>query len=149
MIILVLSKKDLGKLIKTARKLRSEKIDKLYTQQMLANDIKASQSYIGDLESGRTYPSYVILNKIATACNVSISFFESRNINNDVNSSLIISKDQNYDEPKEIIKLVIKQPALINFLGIDINKLDDEMLSKFIDEFLENIKNISDKYDLK
>lgn len=74
---MALSKKDLGKLVKHARKLKSEKINKLYTQKMLANDINKSQSYIGDIESGRTYPSFVLLNDIASACGVSIGFFEN------------------------------------------------------------------------
>lgn len=76
---MALSKKDLGKLVKHARKLKSEKINKLYTQKMLANDINKSQSYIGDIESGRTYPSFVLLNEIASACGVSIGFFENTN----------------------------------------------------------------------
>lgn len=73
---MVLSKKELGNLIKQARKLKSKSISKKYTQQMLADDIKKSQSYIGDIESGRTYPSYVILMEIARACDVPLSFFQ-------------------------------------------------------------------------
>lgn len=72
---MVLSKKELGQLVKKARKLKSEKNNRLYTQKMLACDINKSQSYIGDIESGRTYPSFVLLNEIAAACEVSISFF--------------------------------------------------------------------------
>lgn len=100
----MLSKKDLGKLIKEARKYKSEKINKLYTQQMLANDIKKSQSYIGDLESGRTYPSFVLLNEIADTCGVPISFFrDNSSINNDIDNFI---KMQLYDtEDTEVSKI--------------------------------------------
>ncbi|KZL91776.1 helix-turn-helix domain protein [Clostridium magnum DSM 2767] len=66
--------------MKGARKIKSEKIGKLYTQKMLASDLNKSQSYIGDIESGRTYPSFVLLTQIADACGVSISFFQDENL---------------------------------------------------------------------
>lgn len=74
---MVLSKEELGKLVKEARKIKSEKIDKRYTQVMLANDIDKSQGYIGDIESGRTYPTFRVLSRIAEACEVPFSFFGS------------------------------------------------------------------------
>lgn len=74
---MILSRKELGKLIKKARKLKSEDIGRLYTQKMLATDLGKSQSYIGDIESGRTYPNFVLLAQISEACGVSISFFEN------------------------------------------------------------------------
>lgn len=72
---MVKNKKDLGLLVKKARKLKSEKINKKYTQQMLANDIGISQGYIGDIESGRTYPTVPVLELIANACEVPFGFF--------------------------------------------------------------------------
>lgn len=71
----MLSKEELGKLVKKAREIKSVKIGKRYTQKMLAADINKSQSYIGDIESGRTYPTYVVLGDIARACGVPLSFF--------------------------------------------------------------------------
>lgn len=68
-------KNKLAYLIKEARKLKSKKIGENYTQKLLAKDIKKSQSYIGDIESGRTYPSIKMLNNIAIACEVPITFF--------------------------------------------------------------------------
>lgn len=73
---MTLSKKDLGKLVKEGRKLKAVTTGNNYTQQMLANDMGTSQSYIGDIESGRTYPSYVSLSKIAEAFGVSLAYFE-------------------------------------------------------------------------
>lgn len=73
---MVLTKKELGKLIKEARKIKSNILCTKYTQQMLADEIGKSQSYIGDIESGRTYPSFAILNAIADACNVPIGYFQ-------------------------------------------------------------------------
>jgi len=71
----MISKEELGKLIKSAREAKAKEINKRYTQKTLASDIGKSQSYIGDIESGRTYPTLVVLSDIALACGVSLSFF--------------------------------------------------------------------------
>ncbi|EES48233.1 XRE family transcriptional regulator [Clostridium botulinum] len=76
---MTLSKTDLGKKIKEARKLKSERSGKKYTGQNLADDLKLSRSYIGDIESGRKYPSYELLTAIADACEVPFSFFNESN----------------------------------------------------------------------
>lgn len=72
---MVLSKKEVGVLIKEARKMKSIQVEKRYTQGMLAHDIGVSRSYVGDIETGRTYPNYVFLNKIAQACGVPLDYF--------------------------------------------------------------------------
>lgn len=115
---MILSKKDLGQLIKSARKLKSKEINKLYTQKMLANDIHRSQSHIGDIESGRSYPSYSILNKIAVACNVPMSFFESDDIDASINQFIEFQlkgiSDSDAYELKEALK---KDPHLdLNYI---------------------------------
>lgn len=71
----MISKEELGKLVKNARKIKSEKTNKRYTQKALATDIAKSQGYIGDIESGRTYPTLVVLSDIAKACEVPLNFF--------------------------------------------------------------------------
>lgn len=75
----MLSKIELGLLIKQARKLKSQKTKKKYSQRMLAEDIGKTQSYIGDIESGRMYPSLSVFFDIAEACEVGLSFFENKN----------------------------------------------------------------------
>lgn len=72
---MTLDKKELGEKVKEARKIKGQKINKKYTGQMLADDVDISRSYLGDIESGRIYPSYRILSKIANACDVPLSFF--------------------------------------------------------------------------
>jgi transcriptional regulator with XRE-family HTH domain len=72
---MVLSKDELGKLVKEARKIKSKNIGKRYTQVMLCKDIGKSQGYIADIESGRTYPAFKVLSKIAEACQVPFLFF--------------------------------------------------------------------------
>lgn len=106
---MVLSKKELGSLVKKARRLKSESTHKLYTQKMLAVDINKSQSYIGDIESGRTYPSFVLLNQIAEACNVPISFFhDSSQLDNDIDnfikSQLSNAKEEEIQKMREELK---------------------------------------------
>ena len=71
----MISKEELGKLIKSARKAKPKETNKRYTQKILANEIGKSQGYIGDIESGRTYPTLVVLSDIAKACGVPLSFF--------------------------------------------------------------------------
>jgi transcriptional regulator with XRE-family HTH domain len=44
---------------------------------MLAADIDISRSYLGDIEAGRKYPSYLLLNKIAEACGTTIEFLNN------------------------------------------------------------------------
>lgn len=68
------SKEEVGLNVKRARKKRSNEIGQKYTQKMLASDTGLSQSYIGDIESGRSYPSTPAASAIAKACNVSLDF---------------------------------------------------------------------------
>jgi transcriptional regulator with XRE-family HTH domain len=72
---MILSKKEMGLLVKKARKKKSEKLRKKYTQTMLAKDLKLSRGYIGDIENGRLYPNYILLSKIAEKCEVPFGFF--------------------------------------------------------------------------
>jgi len=69
----MITKEELGKRIKKARKEKSLKIGKQYTGQMLADDIGISRSYLGDIESGRIFPNIELLKKIAAALEIDIS----------------------------------------------------------------------------
>lgn len=107
---MVLSKKELGNLIKQARKIHSKRIDKKYTQQMLANDIGKSQSYIGDIESGRTYPSFAVLNEIAKACHVPIGYFQDdQKINEDIDKFIKLQLTDLEDGEVHKIREAIKE----------------------------------------
>lgn len=72
---MVLSKKALGEKIKEAREIKSKNIGEKYTQANLSDEIGISRSYLGDIEAGRKYPNYVLLNKIAEACGVPFDYF--------------------------------------------------------------------------
>jgi transcriptional regulator with XRE-family HTH domain len=111
---LVLSRKELGALVKSARKVKSEKIGKLYTQKMLASDLNKSQSYIGDIESGRTYPSFVLLTQIAETCGVSISFFQdNEKLNNNIEKFIKCQLEKKEDEDvSHIIEHIKNDPNL-------------------------------------
>lgn len=128
---MVLSKKGIGLLIKKARKHKSEIIGKKYTQNMLAKDLDISRGYIGDIENGRIYPNYVLLNKIAEACEVSLSFFDNKNKEityetkeeNADNSTVCESSSTYYSsitDVKKAMEFILSQPGLI---------LNGEMLS--------------------
>ncbi|KEI00949.1 helix-turn-helix transcriptional regulator [Clostridium botulinum] len=178
---MALSKKKFGQLLTEARNFKSDTIGKRYTQKMLANDINKSQSYIGDIESGRTYPSFSTLNDIAEACGVPISYFQDYNdINHNIDAfiksqlntlnetelsaireaikndfdiklpdildfSKTLSKNL-FKTPKENIYCLLNQPSIINFCEVDINTLNEDEASEFIDEVLRKLKLISYKY---
>lgn len=72
-----MDKKELGNRVKLARKQFSKQTNKNLTQHLLAERIGISRSYLGDIESGRTYPTFIVLNAIAQVCNVPLSFFEA------------------------------------------------------------------------
>lgn len=156
---MVLSKKELGNLIKQARKLKSNNINKRYTQQMLADDIKKSQSYIGDIESGRTYPSYVILMEIARACDVPLSFFQDYEYQSSegheseltsTNCSASNGKsteDQNYPnfemqftDPQQALHFILKQPSFMAYGGYSLDKMSDEEILEIANDMLFALK---------
>ncbi|MBV7271617.1 helix-turn-helix transcriptional regulator [Clostridiaceae bacterium UIB06] len=189
---MVLSKKELGSLIKKARNLKSEKINKLYTQKMLASDLNKSQSYIGDVESGRTYPSFRLLSQIADACGVPISFFQdSEQLNKDIevfiksqlgkaegkdvskiadyikndpetdidyiqncltdNSDTVSETQSTYqcnklETAEGVVQSLLHHPAIKDFCELDIDKLNLNETSEFINDFLNQLKLISYKY---
>lgn len=114
-----ISKEELGKLVKHARDLKSEKIGKKYSQASLATDIGKSQGLIGDIEAGRTYPSSSVLIAIANACEVPMSMFDDYKeiINTDDFSKIIdpeiraIARNVTKLSPKnkELFKNLLKQ----------------------------------------
>jgi transcriptional regulator with XRE-family HTH domain len=73
-----MEKKELGDRIKKARAVATARTKQKFTQQILADMIEVSRSYIGDIESGRTYPTYDVLVKIAQACNIPFDFFSEK-----------------------------------------------------------------------
>ena len=121
---MVLSKKEIGLLIKEARKHKSKVIGSKYTQSILAEDLELSRGYIGDVENGRIYPSYVLLNRIAEKCEVPLSFFENeskavayKTQDEEVIKNPIVNEgSSNYAEVtdvEEAMKVTLAQPGLM------------------------------------
>jgi len=112
----MISKEELGKLIKTARETKSKEIGKRYTQKMLSEEISKSQGYIGDIESGRTYPTLVVLGDIAVACGVSLSFFSD--IEKQIDEYVAVKLGDYPAETQEIVKDYIRTGnERLDFLG--------------------------------
>lgn len=131
---MVLSKKEVGLLVKKARKHKSKIIGGKYTQSMLAVNLELSRGYIGDIENGRIYPNYVLLNKIAEKCEVPLGFFVDEEKpaiyiaktgeNAIIKSSLEHESTSNLSEitdVKEAMDIILSQSGLM---------LNGEMLSK-------------------
>lgn len=155
-----ITKENLGKLIKNARKLKSKQIGHKFTQNNLADAVGKSRSYIGDIEAGRTYPSFILLNKIAEVCEVPLNFFqdaEGHGVMEEAKGHYEIKKDpvENYNKyqinsslktPEEAMKFILQQPAIMGFGGFDINKMTDEEIMEFANELLRQLQLISYKY---
>lgn len=124
---MVLSRKEVGLLIKKAREYKSKIINKKYTQKMLAEDLNISRGYIGDIENGRTYPNYVLLSKITKICEVPFGFFdeanksigaESLSVIDEPNTNSIHLENSNLNYPiisdvKQAMELILSQPSLM------------------------------------
>lgn len=166
---MTLSKKELGQLIKKARKLKEDKDGKKFTQKDLADSIKKSRSYIGDIEAGRTYPSYVLLSEIAKACGVSLDFFNVDNsieeyIEN-VHKELTPSEKQGikytiktddkikidnlvkegkesyyFENAQDAIKFILEQPALMAYGGYDLEDMSEEDIMELANDILLTVK---------
>lgn len=113
---MVLSREDLGQLVKKARQIKGEQIGRKYTQGMLASDLGVSRSYLGDIETGRTYPNYVLLNKIASICGVPLSFFSD--IEKQINEYVDVKLGDYPPETQEMVKDYIHNGSeRLNFLS--------------------------------
>lgn len=125
-----LDKKEMGLKIKEARKIKGDKIGKRYTGNMLATDLDISRSYLGDLESGRVYPNYTLLSKIAEKCEVPLSFF---------------------DEPVKVlssinVNTVLNGPGKLktNIENIELSKKAERDIKKSLDQTLDMIEKSQD-----
>jgi len=71
---MVLAKKGLGKRIKMARAEKSKIEGKKITQEVLAEELGISRSFLGDIERGRKSPNYEVLTKMANYFGVSTDY---------------------------------------------------------------------------
>lgn len=117
---MVLTKKEIGQLIKKARQNKSSILGTKYTQTMLADDLELSRGYIGDIENGRIYPSYVLLNKIAEKCEVPLSFFDETAATPEEDKKTKENLVSEISDVKKAMDLILSQPGLM---------LNGEMLS--------------------
>ena len=58
-----------------SRKIREERLKRNFKQYQLANKANISNTYLSDIETGRTTPSLKTLKKIAKALDVDCSIF--------------------------------------------------------------------------
>lgn len=164
-----LSKEELGKLIKKARKMKGDSLGKKFTQNDLAKVIGKSRSYIGDIEAGRTYPSFVLLTSIAEACDVPLDFF---NVDTSIESYVeknfsdlskserdglkaAIKKEENiksndlaneplndicFSSAQEAMKFILEQPALMAYGGYDLEEMSDEEILDLANDLLLTLR---------
>lgn len=110
-----MNKKVVGLKIKKLRSKKSIEIGHKYTGEMLANDLNISRSYLGDIESGRTYPSEEIIEKLCDIFEISEDYFlENENIDKNYDEfddeTRAIARDMKNlsNENKDILKKLIK-----------------------------------------
>lgn len=134
----MLSKKELGLRVKKARDLKSKDIGHKYTQTMLADDIKVSRSYVGDIESGRVYPSYEVLSKIKDICSLSLGFFDDTDIENMDEDEYKIK----YNNGLLVYELLISLQKRGKLK--DLNNIDKNTLDMLTNALIEDIKTINE-----
>lgn len=129
---MVLSRKEIGLLIRKARQYKSKAIQKKYTQQMLAEELKLSRGYVGNIENSRIYPEAALLAKIAEICGVSSDFFDetgkiynskliqttvcSKNTKTNTDNDSLIKNPSRYPDitdVKQAVELILSQPGLM------------------------------------
>lgn len=129
---MVLSRKEIGLLIRKTRQYKSKAIQKKYTQKMLSEELKLSRGYIGNIENGRIYPEAALLAKIAEICGVPPDFFDetdkiynskfiqptdcSKNTKTNTGSDSLIKNPSSYPDitdVKQAIELILSQPGLM------------------------------------
>lgn len=74
-----MEKSEVGKRVKIARRVYEKITGEKLTQEILADKIGVSRSYIGDIESGRTYPTLTVLFDISKALEIPVEYFVSEN----------------------------------------------------------------------
>lgn len=100
-----------------------------------------SGSYLSNIEKGiKENPSMDVLNKIATALNVSVNSFFDDNFN---------KTDQNreFKSAEDAMQFILKQPAIMGYGGFDANKMSEEDVIAFANELLNIISMLSPKYN--
>jgi repressor LexA len=107
-----MSRKDLGEKVKQARKIKSQETGSKFTQSMLADELGISRGYLGDVESGRIYPNYVLLNKIAGICGIPFSFFAEEDIPEPSPDELKHLDSFDISKLERVIGRLIKIPVL-------------------------------------
>ncbi len=70
-----MDKAEIGNRIKLARALYQERTGEKLTQDMLAEKIGVSRSFITGAERGNSLPTIITLNEIAKVCGVTVDFF--------------------------------------------------------------------------
>jgi transcriptional regulator with XRE-family HTH domain len=70
-------KEEVGQRFKIARELYGVLNNEKITQAKLSEMVNQSRGYIGDIESGRTYPTLSVLFEITEALNIPIEHFVS------------------------------------------------------------------------
>lgn len=130
---MTLSKEEIGLNIKKARKEHSADIGKKYTQKMLASDTGLSQSYIGDIEAGRSYPSTPTASAIASACNVSTDFIFTIE-NGEKEKGHGATKPKTFDEIKNVFSefLDIVYLPVIGRIPAGVPLLEEENIETYL-----------------
>jgi transcriptional regulator with XRE-family HTH domain len=137
---MVMSKVEIGKLVREARIKQELKSGKKFTQQMLADAVRKSRSYIGDIESGRIYPNYVLLVEIAEACGVHLSFFGEMD---DILDNIIKKRhpEMTPDVRNDFAKFISANLNQVDF------KLDLDILKILYDDSVFNQEHYTEPYE--
>lgn len=127
------------------RKIRKEKKISINN---LARITGISVGYISDLENNNfTNPTIDKLDKIADALGVSKGVLFEDNIDNSQIQEVVESYNvTKFNTAEDAIKFILKQQAIMDFGGFDINKLSDKEILQFANELLNQLQLLGLKY---
>ena len=127
-----MNNREIGNLVKEARRLKGEKIGKRFSQKNLADAVGRSRTYITDIETGRCSVNKNLLKEIALACDVPLNFFESDLIHTHEIKTV-----------KDAVKFILAHQC-IN--GLNLEEMTESDVIEFSNDLLKQIELLSYKY---
>lgn len=131
--------------MKFANRLKELRTSNKLTQEDLANKINVGKSLISMYEKGNRKPSISNLEKLAVFFNVNLDYLVG---NSDYTTKSDISPDY-FTTVEDAVDFLLNQKVTIAYIGMDINRLNDDDKSQFINKLLEYTRFLSYSFNDK
>jgi len=138
----VLTRKGIGELVKNARKLKGEVLGINYTGKMLADELKISRSFLGDIETGRTKAPDYLLKSIIDICNLESDYFKDKKVKSENSTFKYPEIFTNANEARSYIK----EHKIFSSDGFNIDEESDDRVLEFANALMDQMKLVAYKY---